>query len=434
MQGIPDEDFAVILCGYQDEMMSMLDSNAGKFWHYFFFLFSEIFNIFNLGLSRRFQSENPFIFADYDNAQLITIMETKSHDMGLFVKPEIAKAAVENVLAKQRTKPNFGNVGAVNNLLDHAKGKMMKRPDRTKFKGRWIILEDDLFTKQDEGNALRALDNLKKMDHICNHIVMIQKQILVQNNKGALDPKKLLKNYLFVGPPGTGKTTVAKRLGFIFHSLGLLSSDSVIECKAMDLIAGYVGQSAGLVKAKMDKARGGVLFIDEAYGLNGTNSPYARDAVEMLLANMADPIYEGNMVIILAGYPDQIQALMQCNPGLSRRVTECLEFFSWEPSDCLDHLMHLSGLEQIETPHEVQDMILSNFNSLSKRAGWGNAGDVNNILDKMIFSRNSRCDDEGNVYGPFTQSDVDYSFSALFRQRPHATKLPDALRRQGLCL
>ena len=91
----------------------------------------------------------------------------------------------------------------------------------------------------------------------------LQKRVKATLNRGQDPKEKLLNNYTFTGNPGTGKTVVARAFGEVFKGLGLLSDGKVVECKANELIAGYVGQTAPLVKAKMDEARGGVLFIDE---------------------------------------------------------------------------------------------------------------------------------------------------------------------------
>lgn len=399
VQGGAFEDFAVILCGYEDEMLKMIRDG-------------------NPGLSRRFRSEDSFHFQDYDDEQLETIMQTKAVENALCITPALAKAAVKNVLAKQRAKPNFGNVGAINNLFHHAKEKLMLRDDRSKCDGRWLLVQSDLFEEPPADAPMKALENLVNADDILNYINQMKKRVQVQIARGT-DPKKLLKNYVFIGQPGTGKTTVARAFGEVFHGLGLLSSTTVVECKAMELIAGYVGQSSKLVKDKMDEARGGVLFIDEAYGLNPSNSAFAKDAIEMLLANMTDPKYEGNMVIILAGYPNEIEELLQSNPGLKRRITERLTFKTWNEQSCLELLLKLSQKEGTSIPEILHEFIIEGFSDLIGRDGWGNAGDVMTVHDKMLASRDSQCDDVGNVSSEFIIEDVMYAFNEMISQRPN---------------
>jgi hypothetical protein len=128
--------------------------------------------------------------------------------------------------------------------------------------------------------------------------------------------------------------------------------------------------------------------------------------------------YEGNMVIILAGYPDEIDRLLNANPGLHRRITERLEFKSWEPHHCLNLLQNLSRSDGIDLSSELNERVLNGFQDLSLRSGWGSAGDVRTIYDKMTASLESRCYDAHANLLNFSDVDVDSSFDALIRQRP----------------
>lgn len=182
VQGTSGEDFAVILCGYNEEMLEMIREG-------------------NPGLKRRFRTEDAFQFTDYTDDQLTQIMLDISLNKSLYVTPELAKSAVTNVIGKLRYKPNFGNVGEVNNLLQSAQEKMLKRNDKRKIDGRWELLELDLFKTVDHDAALNAISHLKQADHIRDHIISLQKSIKVQLRNGK-EPKDLLKNYTFIGPPG----------------------------------------------------------------------------------------------------------------------------------------------------------------------------------------------------------------------------------------
>jgi hypothetical protein len=175
----------------------------------------------------------------------------------------------------------------------------------------------------------------------------------------------------------------------------------------------------------MDEARGGVLFIDEAYGLDPSNSSFAKDAIEMLLANMTDPKYEGKMIIILAGYPSDIHQLIQSNPGLPRRITEQIEFKAFDANDCLDLLLEKvfnnsnNDGSKVQIPKLLHPIILDKFYELSTYNGWGNAGDVNTIFNKMEICRSNDCNEDGITRDFYTQDDIDKSFQQLFDQRLH---------------
>ena len=211
VQGGASEDFAVILCGYQDEMTTMLRDG-------------------NPGLKRRFRDEDSFYFADYTDQQLTDIMLSKAKEKGLYLSRELAVASVKNVLAKQRAKPHFGNVGAVRNLLESASEKMFSRKDRRKQDGKWLLISDDLFEAPVPDAALKALDSLVNADYIIEYVKSMQKQIEAYDKKKS-DTKKLLKNFIFAGPPGKFQNYVCSSNGLTMSKFIILSiHQSILHC------------------------------------------------------------------------------------------------------------------------------------------------------------------------------------------------------------
>jgi SpoVK/Ycf46/Vps4 family AAA+-type ATPase len=141
---------------------------------------------------------------------------------------------------------------------------------------------------------------------------------------------------VFTGNPGTGKTKTALLLGKIYFNLGLLSKGHVHEVDRADLVAGFIGQTAPLAKEAIKKAKGGILFIDEAYSLHREDSDrdFGREAVEVILKEMSDG--DGDLAVIVAGYPDEMQSFLESNPGLKSRFNSYFQFPDYTPQELLD--------------------------------------------------------------------------------------------------
>lgn len=138
-------------------------------------------------------------------------------------------------------------------------------------------------------------------------------------------------HFVFAGNPGTGKTTVARLVSRIMHALGFLSSGHLVEVDKSQLVGGYMGQTPGIVAAKVDEARGGVLFIDEAYSLaDDDQDMYGREAVSGLVKAMEDQ--REDLIVIFAGYPDKMRKFISTNPGLRSRVGRWIDFGDYSPA------------------------------------------------------------------------------------------------------
>ena len=181
-----------------------------------------------------------------------------------------------------------------------------------------------------ELNGLIGLENIKqKVREYIDYVSFLQ----FREQSGIKENEEINLHSVFTGNPGTGKTTVVKLLGKIYHSMGLLSKGHVHSVEANDLIAGYIRQSAKDTKEAIKKARGGILFIDEAYMLfkEGSTSDFGPEAIAALITEMSDG--KGDIAIMMAGYPDEMEGLLKSNPGLKSRLRNHFHFEDYTPKE-----------------------------------------------------------------------------------------------------
>ena len=408
VQGTPGENFAVIMCGYTKEMEDMIRTC-------------------NQGLDRRFPLASAFRFEDYTDEELTHIMAGDlAIEAGCYISLETAAAAVAGVLVKQRMKPNFGNAGAAKKLLEEGVLRAVSSGRPPEFRdGRRVLLADDLFVAPPPGSALAALRQLVNADFALAHVSALDTEVNSARNRAARRKELFnagdhLKNYAFVGPPGTGKTTVARAFGEVFAGLGLLPTPTVVEVKASDLIASYVGQTAPLVDKKMSEARGGVLFIDEAYGLapRKGGSSFNTEAVDALVGNLTKPEYLGKIVVVFAGYAPDIDHLLNSNSGLRSRVTETLEFPAWTALQCAT-LVRARAIETcMRLPDDLEPQLLAGLGEVVLRDGFGSARDALAVFDKMRRARDVRLNDPtgDSDDAPFTAEDIVSAVDSITRR------------------
>lgn len=231
-------------------------------------------------------------------------------------------------------------------------------------------------------HKLIGLDEIKdKVDDHAQYIKFLQ----LRNKKGFNDNEKTNIHSVFIGNPGTGKTTVARLLGKIYHHMGLLSKGHVHEVDRVDLIGEFIGQTAPKVKDAIEKAKGGILFIDEAYSLARSpddNKDFGREAIEILIKEMSGPA--DDMAVIVAGYPKEMKLFIDSNPGLKSRFKHFFEFRDYIPEELIqiaDVAAIDKGVILDKNAHKiVSEIITEAFRSRDK--AFGNARYVYDIIEK----------------------------------------------------
>jgi len=196
---------------------------------------------------------------------------------------------------------------------------------------------------------------------------------------------------VFVGPPGTGKTTVARLLAQIFHALGLLSKGHLVEVDRAELVAGYVGQTAIKTDACIKEALGGVLFIDEAYSLaSGSEQDFGREAIETLLKLMEDN--REDLVVVAAGYRDRMEIFVESNPGLRSRFTRFIDFPDYSPEELTTIFTRLAEEEGYQLSEGVVESVKQRMVDAyaARTSNFGNGRMVRNLFEESLTAQANR--------------------------------------------
>ena len=239
-------------------------------------------------------------------------------------------------------KPHFGNGGAVATLLstaaERAELRLSGLPTAERARSVELLPEDfipvgDAAAISRKADPTTVLEGLVGCDAVKQQIREIQATIEDAKSDGR-DPLDTIDMvFSFTGPPGTGKTTVARRMGKLFEALDLLAAgDTFVQCSATDLQTGYVGQAAKKTREKFEEAKGGVLFIDEAYRLyDPKGTTFMKEAVDEIVNLLTEEEFKGKMCVIFAGYEAEIDEMMsKVNPGLKSRVTMNIRFDAFD--------------------------------------------------------------------------------------------------------
>jgi len=251
-------------------------------------------------------------------------------------------------------------------------------------------LEEILQKALAELNDLVGMENIKEEVRTLTNFLKVQK---IRAERGLAQTPVSLHS-VFGGPPGTGKTTVARLMSRIFKGLGFLKKGHLIETDRSGLVAGYIGQTAKKVDEVVQSALDGVLFIDEAYALvprdNAGSRDFGQEAVDTLLKRMED--YRDRLVVIVAGYTDEMETLIESNPGLKSRFNRYFYFSDYEPQELLAIYEKMADKSHFRLTEGAKQALLGLFNVLydQRDRTFGNGRLVRNLFEKTLERQANR--------------------------------------------
>ncbi|MBQ6308454.1 MAG: AAA family ATPase [Prevotella sp.] len=254
-------------------------------------------------------------------------------------------------------------------------------------------LEGDPYAELDD---LIGLNSVKKEVRSLANFVKVQKQREAQGLKTA----KVSYHLVFYGSPGTGKTTVARIVGRIYKDLGVLKKGHTVETDRGGLVAKYMGQTALKTDTVIQQALDGVLFIDEAYSLvpeNGNGQDYGQEAIATLLKRMED--YRDRLVVIIAGYKNEMQRFIDSNPGLQSRFNRYIDFSDYSGAELTDIFKMYMKKNQYNLADGAEEYLKEQFEYAvaHKDRNFGNARFARNVFEKSIQSQANRLEGLTNL-------------------------------------
>ena len=369
--------FICIVAGYTDQMHDFIDSNPG--------------------LKSRFTQ--TIHFDDYTPDELTQIFLNLSAAKN-FTVDEVTKGAIHRQFEQLylRRDKNFGNAREARRIFDEAVEKQSQRlvtlmgDPGFKEEDMFKITTDDLPMAQNEkarplDEVLNELDDFVGMRSVKNSIRRLAVQSMFMKQRAAMGAGKVQQmamNFILTGNPGTGKTSIARKMGEVLNSMDILPTNRVLEASRATLVGKYMGETPKIVNNMCDKAMGGILFIDEAYTLSDQNDQYGKEAIDTLMKRMEDD--RGKFVVIAAGYKDKMEEFLQMNPGLASRFTHKLHIEDYNEDELLAIFKKMAQKDQyvLSPTAEFKALDVICKMVVTKNNSFGNAREMRNLLDETI--------------------------------------------------
>ncbi|MFN4913782.1 MAG: AAA family ATPase [Sphingomonadales bacterium] len=384
-------DIAIVVAGYPEEMEVFLESNPG--------------------LKSRFNMY--YDFADYVPQELVQIAEFAAGKKGVHFTDAAKEVLYKYLVDKYRDRDKFfGNARMVNSIVDETKMNLGLRIMKTAKPAELtkeqlsdiepVDLQKIMTTGKgmlpdipiDEELLKESLGKLKRMiglNKVKQDIDELIKLVRYYKSQGKDVRKAFSLHNVFSGNPGTGKTTVARILAQIYKALGILERGHLVECDRQSLVGGYVGQTAIKTSDLINKAIGGVLFVDEAYSLtDGGPNDFGREAVETLLKRMEDR--RGEFIVIAAGYTQNMEKFMESNPGLKSRFDKVFYFEDFNADELYTVAINQLSENNITPDSAAAEHLKKYIEFMYKNRDkyFGNGRSVRKVIEEAIRNQHLR--------------------------------------------
>ncbi|MFJ3672568.1 right-handed parallel beta-helix repeat-containing protein [Streptomyces sp. NPDC090106] len=377
------EDVVVVAAGYSSQMDDFLASNPG--------------------LASRFS--RTVEFENYAVPELVSIVEKmcQSHQYRLDETTHQALAVHFERMPKDATFGNGREARRVfEEMVDRQATRLATLPDISESDLQ-LLLPDDVGADaaaaaageaaSDETNPLARLGDLVGLAAVKRDVTDLVNLLSTarQREAAGLPAPRISHHLVFTGPPGTGKTTVARLYGELLASLGVLPRGQIVEVSRADLVARYIGHTAQLTREVFERAIGGVLFVDEAYTLTpegASASDFGREAVDTLLKLMED--HRDQVVVIVAGYTAEIEGFLASNPGLSSRFSRRVEFADYSSDELVTIVRAHAAASGYECGPGTGQLLREYFDSLPRDRSFGNARLARQVLEGMMTRQAGR--------------------------------------------
>jgi SpoVK/Ycf46/Vps4 family AAA+-type ATPase len=367
----------VIVAGYQNEMRRFIDSNPG--------------------LGSRFSK--TIDFPAYSTAELSEIFKRMAAKQQ-FNLPEGFEAKLMPLIESRSKAEDWANAREMRTLLEKTREAHALRVAKDPSADISLVTIEDVVLATGQkvwdneasvAAALAKLDAMVGLAPVKQEIKRLSARLKVEQKRReqGLAVAAVSQHMVFTGPPGVGKTEVARVIGDVFRALRVLRKGHLVETDRAGLVAGYVGQTAAKTLDKCKEALDGILFIDEAYTLaavqGGGGIDFGKEAIDTLLKFMEDN--RDRFVVIVAGYPSDMRRFIESNPGLESRFTRTINFSAYGAADLCEIFKRMAARQHFSLPEDFQAALAPWIEQRSKAPDWGNARAMRTLLEKARESQ-----------------------------------------------